>query len=184
MGHVYKIWSLKGDKVYYGSTTHKYPISRFILHKSQYNCNRLGCSSLELFEEYGVEHCLFQIVEECNTKEECREREKWWIQNNTCVNKCLPVITKEEVNAQRRERKRIYREANPLPPPPTQEEQKAKREEWRVKNIDHKKEYDIQYREKNKEKINEKIQCECGGSYSLRHRSTHNKTSLHKKIFE
>jgi len=179
MGCVYKIWSLKGDKVYYGSTTNKYPSNRFNLHRSQYRCNRLLCSSFELFNEYGIEHCLFQIMEECNTKEQCFEREKWWIQNNPCVNKAIPLITQEEINERRREKHHIYREANPLPLPKTIEEKKAKKKEYMDIHKDDKKEYDKEYREKNKEKLTEKIVCECGGQYILKHRAVHCKTQRH-----
>jgi len=42
-----------------------------------------------------------------------------------------------------------------------------------------KKIYDIEYRANNKEKIYQRIDCECGGSYLLKHKSTHFKTKLH-----
>jgi hypothetical protein len=172
---------LKGDKVYYGSTTHKYPSNRFNLHRSQYRCGRLICTSLELFNEYGIEHCLFQIIEECNSKEEVQLREKWWICNNSCVNKVIPLITREEQNIRRKENRRIYREANPLPLPKTIEEIKEKKKEYIDLHKDHKKEYDKKYREDKKEKHTLKIHCECGGFYQKKHRSSHFNTQLHQK---
>jgi hypothetical protein len=52
--------------------------------------------------------------------------------------------------------------------------------EYRDVNKNNKKEYDINYRMKNKDKICEHIQCECGGKYLLKHRSQHFQTSKHK----
>ena len=42
-----------------------------------------------------------------------------------------------------------------------------------------KKIYDIEYRATNKERFNERVDCECGGSYLLKHKSTHFKTKMH-----
>jgi len=44
---------------------------------------------------------------------------------------------------------------------------------------DHKAEYDKMYRAKNKDKYVKKIYCECGGSYLMKHKSTHFKTKRH-----
>ena len=95
---VYKIWSDKGNKVYYGSTsTNRNPEQRFHQHKSHYKNNRLQCSSKVLFEEYGIENCIFEIIEICETEEQVRRRERWFIENNECVNKQLPSPTLEEI---------------------------------------------------------------------------------------
>ena len=42
-----------------------------------------------------------------------------------------------------------------------------------------KNEYDIMYRESNKEKLNKQNTCECGGEYLTKHKSTHIKTLKH-----
>jgi len=42
-----------------------------------------------------------------------------------------------------------------------------------------KKEYDIMYRENNKEKIMKQNTCKCGGEYLTKHKSTHIKTQKH-----
>jgi hypothetical protein len=42
-----------------------------------------------------------------------------------------------------------------------------------------KKKYDLDYRAANQEKLCQRIDCECGGSYLLKHKSTHFKTNLH-----
>lgn len=152
MGHsVYRIWSLKGDLVYYGSTSNKRGANqRWNGHTNKSN----SCSSKVLFDTYGLKECQFQIIEECNTKEEALLREKWWICNNKCVNKIVPFLTEEEI--------------------------KEKKKEYTDLHKDHKKEYDKKYREDKKEKHTLKIQCECGGFYQKKHRSSHLNTQLHQ----
>lgn len=153
---VYKIWSLKGDKVYYGShTCDRDAKERYYQHVCHYRRNtQWQCSSRLLFDEYGVEDCLFQVVELCNTRKEAREREKWWILNHQCVNKMIPV--------------------------PTEEETTLRELTFRLRTKERKKEYDATYRQKEERKI--KHQCEvCGGSYVMRHKTTHEKTKLHMK---
>jgi hypothetical protein len=150
---VYKIWSLKGDKVYYGSHTRDRPaIQRYYKHTSEYKSKTLKCMSKVLFEEYGIKHCLFQIVEDCDSIQHAREREKWFIQNNSCVNKTIPVPTEDEI--------------------------KESRKQYRLSHKEDKKAYDVKYREKNSSR-NEKIKCNCGGSYVKRHKTTHEKTKKH-----
>lgn len=155
--YVYKIWSLKGDKVYYGSTaTKRRPIQRYHQHKAQYKGNYLSCTSKILFDEYGVENCMFQLIEECKTEEELRLREKWYILNNTCVNIMTPSIVPEEV--------------------------KENKKKYMLDHKEDKKEYDKLYREKNADERKEKIKCECGGSYVKRHKTTHEKTQKHLNL--
>ena len=44
---------------------------------------------------------------------------------------------------------------------------------------DNKIEYDKNYREKNREQINKKIGCACGGQYTRKHKAEHEKTKKH-----
>ena len=162
MSHfIYKIWSEKGDMIYYGSTSNKRgAIQRYYGHIADYNYttktrpNKRGCSSKILFDTYGIENCLFQILEECDTIESKLRRERWYIQNNICVNKTLPGRTNEDI----KEDKRNYM----------------------LEHKEDKKKYDVEYREKNKDKINKKIICECKGLYLLKHISKHIKTKKHQ----
>lgn len=149
--YIYKIWSQKGDKVYYGSTDNLN--KRIYNHKVDFNRGHY-VSSQELFIEYGIENCLFQIVEECD-KDNKLIREKWYIENNPCVNKLLPIRNKYQPHP------RQFVETI------TEEKRKDKAE------------YDKEYRKKNKEKIHLQIDCECGGKYKAKHKSTHCKTKQH-----
>jgi hypothetical protein len=155
MGHirmsqfsVYKIWSEKGDLVYYGSTANKRgAIQRWYGHKD----GRDVCSSRHLFNAYGIEHCKFEILEECNSVTHMKERENWYIQNRPCVNimsACYNPETKKN---------------------------------YILAHKEDKKKYD-QNRRKTDDTRHNKIVCECGGTYTLRHKSTHEKTAKHLAI--
>ena len=53
------------------------------------------------------------------------------------------------------------------------------KKEYGYDTKENKKEYDIMYRESNKEKLNKQNTCECGGEYLTKHKSTHIKTLKH-----
>jgi hypothetical protein len=167
--YVYKIYSDKGNKVYYGSTIRN-PLTRWKEHKVRYKNESNQCVSNFLFDEYGLDHCFFEVIEDCKTEEEARNKEKNYIINNKCINIQTPCITKEE-KKQRDEKLRKENCNN-----------KSSEENKRIytdEHKDNKKEYDKLYREANKEYLNKKIECECGGKYILRHKSTHFITKKH-----
>jgi hypothetical protein len=90
---IYKIYRLWGNEMnYYGSTSQSI-YDRKRVHK--YNKNQ--CSSkliIDSCNDWDIE-----VVEICpigTTKEESLWRERWWIENNECVNKIRPIRTKEE----------------------------------------------------------------------------------------
>jgi hypothetical protein len=94
MPTIYQITSPSGAN-YIGSTKLKFA-KRQSLHLSQYRLKkgRLTTASI-LFDEAGPEACVWSILEECD--EAVRyEREKFWIQSITCVNKLIPGRTAEE----------------------------------------------------------------------------------------
>ena len=47
------------------------------------------------------------------------------------------------------------------------------------KNPEDRKQYQREYREKNKERLKEKNTCECGACFQMRYKSTHLKTDDH-----
>jgi hypothetical protein len=141
---VYKIWSEKGDLVYYGSTNAKRgAIQRWHHHKK---LNYSKCNSKYLFEAYGIENCLFEVLENCASVDEMRHRENWYILNCPCVNK-NPVFHNPE-----------------------------KRKAYLLLHKEDKRMYDIEHR-KTLDKTTHV--CECGGSFKMKHKSTHEKTALH-----
>jgi len=89
---VYRVCSDLGDLVYYGSTTNKL-WSRLAGHKRFYkkwkDGNRRFVTVFKLFDDYGPENCKIILVENCpcDSKDQLRQREDYYIQNHKCVNK-------------------------------------------------------------------------------------------------
>lgn len=85
---------------YYGSTAH--PLhKRFYRHKIDYKQWKTGkyhyVFSFKLFEE-DFENTKIILVEEfkCKNKQQLEARERFYIENNKCLNKCIPGRTKKE----------------------------------------------------------------------------------------
>jgi hypothetical protein len=57
-------------------------------------------ASFILFDEYGPKNCKIVLVEafQCNSKDELKAREKYYIDNFECVNKNIPEIIRDEYN--------------------------------------------------------------------------------------
>ena len=167
-GKIYKITG--GGMTYYGSTTQ--PLyKRFHQHK------KLNCSSKNIIETGEAIIVLVELFS-CKSKEELFSRERWFIENNECVNKNIPTRTDKEYridNANKiNERHRQYRLDN----------NKEKDKQYRLDNIDKINERDRQYRQVNRDKINEnhkeKMTCECGAICRKYGLSRHIKTEKHK----
>lgn len=87
-GKIYKI--IGGNMTYYGSTTQ--PLyKRFHQHKRNNNNSK----SKQIIE---TNEALIVLVElfPCKSKEELFSRERWFIENNECINKNIPLQTKKE----------------------------------------------------------------------------------------
>ena len=163
-GKIYKIIDNTNNNVYIGSTC-KTLKNRLSHHKSNYKQFLKGLygynTSYNLIKnnDYKIE-----LLEACNikTKQELFEREKYYIQNNECINKVVPGRNKKE-----------YREAN-----------KDKIKDYYITNKDKIIEYKKQYRIDNKDKNNENFECECGGKYTRCHKSHHFKSTKHQEFIK
>ena len=97
-GYIYRVVPLVEhdiSDVYYGSTKRKIN-ERRNCHKADYKRYKRGllsnkkiCSVVYLFEKYGLRNCMIEVLEifyfvDLN---DLREREKYYIRNNLCVNK-------------------------------------------------------------------------------------------------
>lgn len=156
---IYKIISLSNPElVYYGSTTQKLN-QRLAKHKSDMKSNKTSCSSFEVLNQPDVTIVLVESYP-CNSKEELHAREAYYIQNNKCVNKCVPGRDRKQYKQDNKEKIKKYYEDN-----------KEKIKQWYLDNKeqlqeyykqyyqDHKqqkKEYHKKWYEDNKEKIREK----------------------------
>ena len=138
-----KVYKLVGNgKIYIGSTTQKL-CKRKASHITSYKLNS-QCTSREIVSDPNHYIELIENVS-CNSKEELFIRERYWIENTNCINKCVPCRTVEEV----KERKRQYYHSNK---DKLLEEKKQYRENNKDKLLQQKKEY----YQANKDKILEK----------------------------
>lgn len=82
---IYKLTCDDPGLIYYGSTTKNYLSDRLGQHNWDYRNNNIK-SAKPLYEKGGVK---IELIENypCETKEELREREDYYIKNNQCVNK-------------------------------------------------------------------------------------------------
>ena len=165
-GFIYKIYDNTNGNVYYGSTIQSVA-KRVCGHRADYKRYLKGVVNYnKAYDILKNEDYDYSVVEEveCENKYELHNRERFYIENNKCVNKCVPNRTikewvednkdkmKEyiknynEVNKDKiKERDKKYREAN-----------KDKIKESREANREKIKEYNKKYREANKELISKK----------------------------
>jgi predicted GIY-YIG superfamily endonuclease len=148
---IYIIESYNGDKVYIGSTTNLQ--RRKWEHSSVYKTKKRYYTSFILFEEYGIDSIVYNILEtiENQTNLYIRDREKYWInQYPTSVNNNSPLRTEEEHKTQ-------------------------------IAFFNEKQKED--YQEKKEEilkKLSELIICDCGDSITRSSMSRHKQRNIHK----
>lgn len=154
---IYKITDNAYTKTYYGSTTE--PLSkRMDRHRSDYkkflNNEKHYVSSFSLFDEFGVENCKIELVEECSfsTKEELLKREGYYIKNNECLNKNVAGRTTEEYLYDNKEailsKAKAYKDSN-------KEKTQQYMKEYRENKKEQIKQQRKEYRKNNKDKIQE-----------------------------
>ena len=91
-GKIYKVVDVGYKKCYIGSTCESLS-QRMARHRQKYTTYLKGniehTRSFYLFDEFGVENCKIEWVEDypCNNKQELLKREGYYIQNTECVNK-------------------------------------------------------------------------------------------------
>ena len=189
---IYKLYDNTNGDTYYGSTCNEL---RYRIYQHKHATNNTKSKSIILNDDYS-----YSVVEEfpCETKLELHTRERWWIENNKCVNKVIPTRTKKEYNDIHKDeiRKRGI-ERRKLPE--NRDKQKERRDkqsnkdymkDYRVeyvnKNKEYFKNYFAEYNIKNKEEISKKratkIICECGFKISSRNIATHRKSARHIKL--
>ena len=142
-GKIYKITG--GGMTYYGSTTQ--PLNkRLAVHRN------LNCSSKIIIETGKYDICLVEEFK-CENKEQLHARERFYIENNECINKRIPSRTKKEYYEDNKEqikeiKKKYYEDKK--------EQIKDQRKEYYEDNKKIRKEQMKEYYEKNKEKLKEK----------------------------
>ena len=177
---IYKIESLEGNCVYYGSTTQKLCV-RMAGHKRHYRNKRVITSKHILcFDDAKI-----YLVENypCNSKEELLAREGYYIKNNVCVNKKIPGRDRKQYYNDNKEqifkqRKQYHQEHK--------EDVKKHRKQYYQENKEDILKHQNEYREKNRQLIRDRKRqkhiCECGNIVLYSDKSRHLKTAIHKNL--
>jgi hypothetical protein len=178
-GKIYKIEPIcehEENEIYIGSTTKQYLSQRMDAHRNHYKNAKLSrkCTSIILFDKYGVENCSIVLLENvnANTRDELLARENHYIRTLKCVNKVRPVINKEEKKEYHKEyyennkeslneAKKLYNENNKesineakkLYNENNKEAIKEYKKRFYQENKEKNKDKDKKYREDNKEKL-------------------------------
>ena len=183
---IYRIVDVAYNKCYYGSTieTLSRRMAHHKLHHKKHLNNEAKCnrSVNVIFDEYGIENCKIELVERfpCETKEEMRKREGFYIQNNDCVNKHIAGRSKREYQTATREHKnqkqRDYYQQNKI----IAEKYKVWAKENREKLLQRKREYG----KKTKEKRIQIVTCECGKQFQICSKQRHEKGERHKQYLQ
>ena len=211
-GKFYKITDVGYNKCYVGSTCESLS-QRLARHRACYNLylkdkmKQPTMRSFILFDEYGVEHCKIELIENCgcNSKEELLKREGFYIKEMECVNRCLSGRTRiEYAEMYRKEKPEKVKESRRQSYLKNPERIKQKSKEWNEQNKERKRQSGIEYREKNKEVLQqkakeryeknkeqikervrnygqEKVECECGSVVRKADISKHTKTKKHQE---
>ena len=104
-----KIYRLFGAGMNYYGSTHQPLYERKSTHKSHHKNKHMCCSSkiiLDACDDWDLE--IVEILSPNISKEDILLREKWWIDNNECVNINSPIQTTEDL----KEYKRKWAEQN------------------------------------------------------------------------
>ncbi len=164
LSKIYKIVCNVTGKIYYGSTTEPTLARRLVKHRCNFQSWKNGTSnymSSFLIIENNDYNIILVEKYPCEDKMELLKRERFYIDNNECVNIVIPTQT---MNEYRKKYDKIYR----------------------AKNHEKILEYEKMYRAKNYEKIKnsnykccEKHECICGGIYINKNKIKHEKTKKH-----
>jgi len=181
-GKIYKIIDNKTGKVYFGSTTEPTIARRLATHRTHCKQYKEGkqrnCSSFEILENNDYVIVLVELFS-CSSKDELLARERYWIENNECINKNRPIVSIEE----KKQYQQQYYQEHFI-------EHKDKRTKYKQQyNQEHKEEnqqYSQQYYQNNKKEINQQrlqiITCECGRSVCIGHLTRHKKSKIHNEL--
>ena len=149
-GKIYMIKCNDTDETYYGST-----VTRLSQRKSVHKNNSIKTSASPIIDR---NNWTIELIEDypCNNLHELLTRERYYIDNNECVNKCCPLKTTPEKIENRRITEKIYRDKN-------------------------KNEINKYHNDYYKEKGSVKYECKCGSIICHAKKAQHEKTIKHKQ---
>ena len=165
-GYIYKIYDNTNYNVYYGSTK-QLVCKRIAEHRADYkkflNKKKNYCKSYDILKNGDYSYCVVEEVEYEN-KWELLNRERYYIENNECINKIIPYKSNEE----QKETMKLYYNNN-----------KEYINNKKKINYENKKEHYLKYAENYRLEHKEKILCECGSNVLKLNIVNHKKTKKH-----
>jgi hypothetical protein len=164
LGKIYKIIDNTTNNIYIGSTCEPTLARRLAGHVDDYkvylkgNNNRSYITSFKVLQNNDYNIILLEHYP-CSCKDELHARERFYIIQTDCVNKCIPCRKQKEILKYQAD----YRKNN-----------KEKLQEYFKQN------YEKKIIEITKQKC-KKHNCECGGKYTSSHKAEHMKSNRHVK---
>jgi hypothetical protein len=128
---IYKVYRLFGAGLSYYGSTHQPLYERKSTHKSQHKNGRVCCSSkiiMDACEDWDLE--VVELLPIGSTEIDALLREKWWIDNNECVNINSPIQTVDELKEYKRKWAEQNRRAKGVQPKNTEYDDKKCKAEW------------------------------------------------------
>jgi len=191
-GKIYKLYSKEQNIIYIGSTAMYYLSQRLAKHISSYKIYlNTKDGYVYSFKVLECEDYKIELLEDypCANVYQLKTRERYYIENNECVNKNIPTRTKKEYHEANRDkilvRNKEYKQVN-------KDKIAVQIKEYQEANKDklekYYKEYGKKYREANKDKIKAKaselIVCECGCELRRDDIAKHKKTKKHLDLVQ
>lgn len=168
-GVVYKVTCNKTGMIYYGSTTNYNKRMGQHINMSKNNRGYYGSRTYLIIKEGDYKFDILEHIEGC--KKTLEERERFYIENNECINRQCPLRTRDESYTCEcgRTISSITNRWSHI---------KTKQHIEYIQNGKKYKEPTRTYEEYKYDKIN----CLCGGKYTPNGKSWHFKTQRHQKF--
>ena len=182
-GFIYRIYDNTNGNVYYGSTFQRVS-QRISDHRSNYKQYLKGkynhVKSFDILKNDDYDYTTIEVVD-CESKYELHNRERFYIESNECINKCIPNRTDKEYREANqdkiREKNKKYYEDN-------EDKIRESKKNYRKDNKDKIKEKSKEYYEANKEKLIKKKKCECGCIVAKYCIQRHKKSKKHNDLLK
>ena len=158
---IYKIWSTCGDKIYIGSTCKKYLCQRMVDHRTQYKIWKN--TNKKFVSSYSIfdDYGIDNCFIELIESKKCQSKDEM----NQLEGKYIRELNCVNKNISGR-----------------------KKHDWNIDNKNHVSNYNKDYAEKNREKIqqrnNQKVTCVCGSIYNYNGKLRHFNTIKHCNYIE
>ena len=108
----YKLMCNVTGKAYYGHTTRTLEQREGQhIREATYVNRRYPCTSKQIIDGGDWEMIWLEDYP-CTSKEEATARERWWIENNECVNRVVPGRTKKEYDVAHKAEKAVWHKAH------------------------------------------------------------------------